>query len=301
VVVVLAVAAPFVIAVSGAATYLLVRRSMRSVDEIRSRVADISASDLTERVPVPGSRDEIAALAVTMNEMLARIEAGHAAQQRFVGDASHELRSPLTTIISALEVAVTHPELLDADLATGTLIPEAQRMKALIDDLMLLARADERGLTVANDDVDLDDLATAEVERLRRETSLDVRADISPARLTGDAEALSRVLRNLLDNAARHASSRVEVDLRPGGGFVLVGVADDGPGIPAVDRSRVFDRFVRLDQDRSRNAGGTGLGLAIVREIVVAHGGTVSIDDRVGGGTVVSLQLPLAWAPDSSR
>ncbi|MDT5325022.1 MAG: hypothetical protein QOF25_2174 [Mycobacterium sp.] len=301
VVVVLAVAAPFVIAVSGAATYLLVRRSMRSVDEIRSRVADISASDLTERVPVPGSRDEIAALAVTMNEMLARIEAGHAAQQRFVGDASHELRSPLTTIISALEVAVTHPELLDADLATGTLIPEAQRMKALIDDLMLLARADERGLTVANDDVDLDDLATAEVERLRRETSLDVRADISPARLTGDAEALSRVLRNLLDNAARHASSRVEVDLRPAGGFVLVGVADDGPGIPAVDRSRVFDRFVRLDQDRSRNAGGTGLGLAIVREIVVAHGGTVSIDDRVGGGTVVSLQLPLAWAPDSSR
>jgi hypothetical protein len=101
-------------------------------------------------------------------------------------------------------VAVTHPELLDVDLATGTLIPEAQRMKALIDDLMLLARADERGLTVANDDVDLDDLASAEVERLRRKTSLDVRADISPARLTGDAEALSRVLRNLLDNAARH-------------------------------------------------------------------------------------------------
>jgi signal transduction histidine kinase len=294
VVVVLALAAPFVIAVSGAATYLLVRRSMRSVDEIRSRVADISASDLTERVPVPDSRDEIAALAVTMNEMLARIEAGHAAQKRFVGDASHELRSPLTTIISALEVAVTHPELLDADLATGTLIPEAQRMKALIDDLMLLARADERGLTVADDDVDLDDLASAEVERLRRKTSLDVRADISPARLAGDAEALSRVLRNLLDNAARHAAARVEVDVRPADGFVLVDVADDGPGIPAVDRSRVFDRFVRLDQDRSRDTGGTGLGLAIVREIVMAHGGTVSIDDRVGGGTVVSLQLPLA-------
>jgi len=301
VVVVLALAAPFVIAVSGAATYLLVRRSMRSVDEIRSRVADISASDLTERVPVPDSRDEIAALALTMNEMLARIEAGHAAQKRFVGDASHELRSPLTTIISALEVAVTHPELLDADLATGTLIPEAQRMKALIDDLMLLARADERGLTVANDDVDLDDLASAEVERLRRKTSLDVRADISPARLTGDAEALSRVLRNLLDNAARHAASRVEVDVRPADGFVLVEVADDGSGIPAVDRSRVFDRFVRLDQDRSRDTGGTGLGLAIVREIVMAHGGAVSIDDRVGGGTVVSLQLPLAYAPDSSR
>jgi signal transduction histidine kinase len=301
VVVALALAAPFVIAVSASATYLLVRRSMRSVDEIRSRVADISASDLTGRVPVPGSRDEIAALAVTMNEMLARIEAGHAAQQRFVGDASHELRSPLTTIISALEMAVTHPELLSADLAAGTLIPEAQRMKALIDDLLLLARADERGLTVANDDVDLDDLASAEVRRLRRETSLDVRADISPARLTGDADALARVLRNLFDNAARHATSCVEVDVRPADGCVLVGVGDDGPGIPPGDRSRVFDRFVRLDPDRSRSGGGTGLGLAIVREIVLAHGGTVSIGDRAGGGTVVALQLPLANDPDSSR
>jgi signal transduction histidine kinase len=294
VVVALALAAPFVIAVSAAATYLLVRRSMRSVDEIRSRVAEISASDLTERVPEPGSRDEIAALAVTMNQMLARIEAGHAAQQRFVGDASHELRSPLTTIISALEVAVAHPEHFNGDLAAGTLIPEAQRMKALIDDLLLLARADERGLTVGSDDVDLDDLASAEVERLRRETSLDVRCDIRPARLTGDAEALSRVLRNLLDNAARHARSRIEVKLRPADGQVLVDVADDGPGVPAADRSRVFDRFVRLDPDRSRSAGGTGLGLAIVREIVVAHGGTVSIGDRAGGGTVVSFQLPLA-------
>jgi signal transduction histidine kinase len=301
VVVALAVAAPFVIAVSGAATYLLVRRSMRSVDEIRSRVAEISASDLTERVPVPEGRDEIAALAVTMNEMLARIEAGHAAQQRFVGDASHELRSPLTTIISALEVAITHPALLNRDLAAGTLIPEAQRMKALIDDLLLLARADERGLTVGSDDVDLDDLASSEVERLRRETSLDVHADITPARLSGDAEALSRVLRNLLDNAARHATSRVEVQVRPADDSVLVVVGDDGPGIPPADRARVFDRFVRLDPNRSRTAGGTGLGLAIVREIALAHGGTVSIGDRVGGGTVVSLQLPLAYAPDSSR
>lgn len=301
VVIALATAAPFVIAVSGAATYLLVRRSMKSVDEIRSRVADISASDLTERVPVPGSRDEIAALAVTMNEMLARIEAAHAAQQRFVGDASHELRSPLTTIISALEVAVTHPELLDAELASGTLIPEAQRMKALIDDLLLLARADERGLAVAGDDVDLDDLAAAEVERLRRETSLEVRADIRPARLCGDAVALARVLRNLLDNAARHAATRIEVHVAPDGDGVRVDVADDGPGIPAADRARVFDRFVRLDADRARSAGGTGLGLAIVREIVLAHGGAVSIGDRAGGGSVFSLQLPSARAPESSR
>ena len=308
----LALAAPVVVAVSATATYLLVRRSLKSVDEIRTRVADITTSDLTERVPVPDRNDEISALAITMNEMLARIEAGHAAQQRFVGDASHELRSPLTTIISALEVASAHPELLNAELAAGTLIPEAQRMKALIDDLLLLARADERKLGVRLDDVDVDDLAAAEVDRLRRETGIEVRADIRPARLSGDAPALTRVLRNLLDNAARHAVSRVDVAVRRAGDAVVVTVADDGPGIAPADRERVFDRFVRLDADRSRSAGGTGLGLAIVREIAAAHGGSVTVEDPSGGsGTVVRVQLPFrgdrvdgassAKLPESSR
>jgi signal transduction histidine kinase len=297
----LAVAAPIVIVVSAGATYLLVARSMRSVDAIRSRVAEISTSDLTERVPVPESRDEIAALAETMNEMLARIEAGHAAQKRFVGDASHELRSPLATIISALEVAVAHPELLDKDLAAGTLIPEAHRMQALVDDLLLLARADERGLAIRSEDVDLDDLVEAEAQRLRRETSLEVDTDLTPTRVVGDATALSRVLRNLLDNAERHAASRVEVAVQPCGDHAVVTAADDGPGIPLPDRDRVFDRFVRLDPDRARSGGGAGLGLAIVREIVAAHHGSVAIDDRPSGGTRVTVQLPVVKAPDSSR
>ena len=301
VVIALAIAAPIVIAVSAGATYMLVARSMRSVDAIRSRVADISTSDLAERVPVPESRDEIAALAETMNEMLARIEAGHTAQQRFVGDASHELRSPLATIISALEVADAHPELLDKELAAGTLIPEAYRMQALVDDLLLLARADERGLVIRREDVDLDDLADDEAQRLRRETSLDVNTELTPIRLVGDARALSRVLRNLLENAALHAVSRIDVAVASGGGDALVSVADDGPGIPAADRERVFDRFVRLDQDRSRSGGGAGLGLAIVREIVAAHHGSVAVDDRPGGGTRMTIQLPLTSAPDSSR
>ena len=301
VVIALAIAAPIVIAVSAGATYMLVARSMRSVDAIRSRVADISTSDLAERGPVPESRDEIAALAETMNEMLARIEAGHTAQQRFVGDASHELRSPLATIISALEVADAHPELLDKELAAGTLIPEAYRMQALVDDLLLLARADERGLVIRREDVDLDDLADDEAQRLRRETSLDVHTELTPIRLVGDARALSRVLRNLLENAALHAVSRIDVAVASGGGDAVVSVADDGPGIPAADRERVFDRFVRLDQDRSRSGGGAGLGLAIVREIVAAHHGSVAVDDRPGGGTRMTIQLPLTSAPDSSR
>jgi signal transduction histidine kinase len=300
----LAIASPVVIAVSGAATYLLVRRSMTSVDEIRSRVAEITTSDLSDRVPVPDGRDEIAALAVTMNEMLARIEAGHTAQQRFVGDASHELRSPLTTIISALEVAVAHPGALGGDLNTSTLMPEALRMKALIDDLLLLARADERGLDITREDVDLDDLARTEVGRLRTETELDVRVNVEPARLTGDSSALARVVRNLVNNAARHAISHVDVTVRSISGQVRLEVSDDGQGIAPTDRERVFGRFVRLDQDRSRSAGGTGLGLAIVLEVVAAHGGTVTIGNGIGTGTCVTVQLPSTWeskSPDSSR
>lgn len=301
VLVLLAGAAPIVIAVSAAATYLLVGRSLRSVDAIRTRVADISASDLAERVPVPNNFDEISALAVTMNEMLARIEAGHDAQRRFVGDASHELRSPVAAILSALDVAAAHPEFLNEELATSTLRPEAQRMESLVEDLLLLARADERGLALRRKDVDLDDLASSEVGRLRRETALTVDADLVPTRLVGDPGGLSRVLRNLLENAARHAASRVELRVYPAGGNAVLTIADDGPGIPEADRARVFDRFVRLDSDRSRRGGGAGLGLAIVSEVVAAHGGTVTIGDRLNGGAVVTVRLPLVYSPDSGR
>jgi signal transduction histidine kinase len=244
-------------------------------------------------------RDEIFTLATTMNEMLSRLESGQAAQRRFVADASHELRSPLSTVISALEVGVAHPELLDDRLAVDTLLPEARRMQALVDDLLLLARADEQGLALRRTDTDLDDLADTEVTRLRRETTLEVHADLAPTRLVADSGALSRVLRNLLDNAARHAASRVEVALRPEDGQARLTVADDGPGIAEADRVRVFERFVRLDTNRSRGAGGAGLGLAIVFEIVAAHGGGVHIDDRAGGGTAMIVQLPLV-APTSS-
>ncbi|MCV7422097.1 HAMP domain-containing histidine kinase [Mycobacterium yunnanensis] len=301
VVVLLAAAAPIVIAVSAGAAYLLVGRSMRSVDAIRTRVADISTSDLSERVPVPRNYDEISALAVTMNEMLARIEAGHDAQRRFVGDASHELRSPVAAILSALDVVSAHPEFLDEELATSTLRPEAQRMEALVEDLLLLARADERGLSLGHRDVDLDDIASAELGRLMRETTKTVDADLAPTRVVGDPGGLTRVLRNLLENAARHATSRVELRVGIQGGRAIVTVADDGPGIPENDRERVFDRFVRLDYDRARRSGGAGLGLAIVSEVVAAHGGNVEIRDRPGGGTLVSVQLPVVNSPESSR
>ena len=284
--------APIIVAVAAAATYRLVSRSLKSVDAIRIQVAEISTSDLTERVPVPTSRDEIAALAVTMNEMLTRIEAGHRAQQQFVGDASHELRSPLATIISGLEVAEAHPELLDADLAFNTLLPEAQRMRTLIDDLLLLARADEQSLLRRKVEVSLDQLAEVEAARAEREGQCTVHTDIAPTQLTGDPAAISRMIRNLVDNAVRHADSSIAIEVENAGATAVISVSDDGPGISPDDRARVFERFVRLDADRSRSSGGAGLGLAIVAEIVSAHGGNVTIDDRAGGGTKVVVALP---------
>lgn len=298
----LAITAPIVAMVAAGVTYLLVRRSLRSVEAIRSRVSAISAFDLDERVPVGDRSDEISALAVTMNDMLARIEAGHAAQRRFVGDASHELRSPLATVVSALEIGVTHPDLFDRSLLTSALLPEARRMQTLVENLLLLARADERGLPLRRIETDLDDLASAEAARLKRETTLRIVSDLSAVKASVDPDGFVRVLRNLADNAARHATSEVTIVVRTEGDNAVVQVIDDGPGIPEAARDKVFERFVRLDADRSRRGGGTGLGLAIVAEIVAAHRGSIGIDDReCGTGTVVTVQFPVTDSPDSSR
>lgn len=289
-----AVGGPIVVVAAALATYLLVGRSLRSVEEIRSRVAVIGAAGLSERVPVPPARDEIARLAETMNDMLARVEAGHAAQRRFVGDASHELRSPLAVVTAALELARDRPEALDAELIGGTLLPEAERMRLLIEDLLTLAAADESGLEVRGDDVDLDDLAGAQVQALRARGDHTVRAAIEPVRIRGDQPKLARVLRNIAENAAAHARSTVAVTVLRDGEFGRVIVDDDGPGIAVADRERVFGRFVRLEADRARATGGSGLGLAIVAEIVAAHGGSVTIGESPWGGARFVVDLPVA-------
>jgi signal transduction histidine kinase len=167
-------------------------------------------------------------------------------------------------------------------------------MQALVDDLLLLARADERGLAVREDEVNLDLLAENETARLRRETELAIEISTEEVVVVGDAGDLARVLRNVLDNAVQHAKSAIEIVVERRSDEAVLTVADDGPGIPAEDRARAFDRFVRLDSARSRDGGGSGLGLAIVAEIVSAHGGTVGIDDRPGGGTRVSIVLAVA-------
>jgi signal transduction histidine kinase len=264
------------------------------VEAIRARVASISSTDLAQRVPIPATRDEIAHLALTMNAMLARLERGRAAQHRLVSDASHELRSPLATITAALEMASGRPELMDNDLIDESLLPEARRMQQLIEDLLLLARSDEDAMELRRDDVDVDDLLLAEASRLRALGSVHSVTHIEACRTVGDRGALARVVRNLVDNAVRHAASAVTMDCRPVAGNAVITIADDGPGISVQDRARIFERFVRLDPTRTRSSGGSGLGLSIVEQIVRSHDGTVAVGDAANGGAVFTLTLPLA-------
>ncbi|MFI1920303.1 sensor histidine kinase [Nocardia sp. NPDC020380] len=291
----LALSGPIVVLAAAAATYALVGHSLSSVEAIRARVAGIGTSALSQRVPVPATRDEIARLATTMNEMLARIEAGHTAQRRFLADASHELRSPLATLVAGLELAHLHPDTVDEALIGSMLLPEAERMQKLIDDLLTLAAVDDHGLTLRTAEIDLDDVAATVVALTRRTGTKEVIARLEPVRLVGDAGALTRVMRNLIDNASTHARSTVTVTVTLNADDITaqVVIEDDGPGIPDADRLRVFDRFVRLQDDRARSSGGTGLGLAIVAEIVAAHHGTVAIGRSPLGGARLSVVLPL--------
>jgi signal transduction histidine kinase len=296
---VLAVGLPVVVVVAAVLTYVLVGVSLRSVERMRVRVADVSPAELSLRLTVPRPRDEISRLATTLNAMLARLQAGRDAQRRFVADASHELRSPLATVTAALELARDRPGVIDGELVGAHLLPEAQRMQRLVEDLLLLAKADEQGLALRVADVDVEDLVGVEADRLRATTTLVVVAQVQAVRVRGDEGQLARVVRNLADNAARHARTRIELTCTSTPGGVRLVVADDGPGIPAPERERVLQRFVRLDEGRARTSGGSGLGLAIVAEIVAAHHGTITIaDSGLGssgpGGARVVVDLPSA-------
>lgn len=295
----LGVGIPLMLLVVGGSSYWLAGRALAPVEAIRRRVGEVSAVDLDARVPVPASGDEIARLAETMNAMLARLQESASSQRRFVADASHELRSPLATIRAATEVASSHPEALDWPAAAVTVLAETERLERLVGDLLLLARADEHGLVMRMDEVDLDDIVTEEAARLRHGGILDVVVDVRSVRIRGDAQHLIRAVRNLTDNASRHASRTVEVHLRSMDGTAWVDVVDDGPGIPMAERDRVFERFVRLDASRERESGGTGLGLAIARQIARAHGGDLTvIYGTPGPGSRLRLTLPLPRPAD---
>jgi signal transduction histidine kinase len=225
--------------------------------------------------------------------MLARLEASQTRQRQFVSDTSHELRSPIASIREQAEVAHAHPDRVETDAMAASVLADALRLQALVEDLLLLARADEQTLELRGRPVDLDDVVFDEVKQLRpaSELHIDVSA-VSAARVTGDEAALRRVVRNLLDNAVRNASAQVAVSLAEVDGVARLRVDDDGPGIQSSDRERVFERFVRLDEARARESGGVGLGLAIVVELVREHAGSVVATDSPLGGAGFEVSLP---------
>lgn len=289
----LVIAVPALLLLVAVTTWLVTGRALRPVTRIRQEVEGITAERLDHRVPVPDTADEIHSLAVTMNGMLDRLDAAATAQRRFVSDASHELRSPLATIRQHAELAQAHPEVTSIDELAEVVAEEGLRLQGIVESLLLLARLDE-GVTGSTEPVDLDDLALAEVRRLRA-AGLDVDGyGIRAARTAGDPRLLGQLLRNLADNAARHSNGRVAIGVESRPPHVVVTVEDDGSGIPPEERDRIFERFVRLDEARSRDAGGSGLGLAIAQGIATAAHGSITVDASRWGGARFTVTLPTA-------
>jgi signal transduction histidine kinase len=286
----LAVGSVLVIVLVLGLTWVLTGRALRPVEGMRRQASQITQANLSARLPVPETGDEVARLAETMNAMLERLEQAVNTQRRFVADASHELRSPIATVRTLHETAHLGPQPNDLDELSAEVLGEIARLEALVADLLLLARTEAAPLH--REPVDLADEAAALGTRQRR-VPVSVSAP-HPVWVEGEPRALSRMVRNLIDNAERHASTAVHVLVEVDGPWGRVVVADDGPGIPESERERVFGRFVRLDEARARDEGGSGLGLAIVRQIAQRHGGAVTVADQegAGSGAVFVVVLP---------
>lgn len=287
----LVVGLPLLVIGAGVMTWVITGRTLAPVGVMTRRVRELSATTLDARVPVPRSDDEIAQLARTMNEMLDRLQASSVSQRQFVSDASHELRSPVASIRAQLETALQYPDDVDWPGIARTVLAEDERLEHLVGNLLAMARLEE-GRLGPRGEVDLDDIVMAQARRVTGAT-LDL-SGVSAGRVWANADEMTSVVRNLVDNAVRHARERVTVTVREAGPWVVLSVADDGPGIAAEDRERVFERFARLQEGRSRDQGGTGLGLALSRRVVESHGGRVHVEDAPGGGARFVVSLPAA-------
>jgi signal transduction histidine kinase len=286
------------LALIAAVAYFAVRIALRPVEAIRVLTASVTASDPRERVTVPATGHEITALATTINTTLQRLDNAAAQQRRFVADAAHELRSPLTALLASLEVALAYPERTDWPAAATTAARQTRRLQALTEDLLLLARLDTRTPIAGPETVDLTALASRLTEQYPlTERPLTLTCDsTAPAHAHGNPDEYERLLRNLIDNAARHAAHRIQITIRNQDDWIVLTVHDDGPGVPTEDAERIFERFVRLDDARSRDHGGTGLGLAIARDLAHRHGGTLTLTPRTLGACF-QLRLPRAPTP----
>ena len=284
--------------VVAAVCWLTAGWALRPVERLRRQAATIAASgELSGRVAGLGT-DELARLGGTLNTMLDSLESSVHRQRRFVADAAHEMRTPVAGMTTTLEVAQTHPE--TSQTLVDDLLAGHRRLGRLVNDLLILAAVDDR----APQRAEPVDLAGVVTDCSRRPVPDGISLHLGRLDrvfVLGGETQLSRVVSNLVDNALRHAASMVELSVRQDGKQAVITVSDDGPGIPAADRERIWERFARLDDDRSRASGGSGLGLAIVRELTMAHGGTVSVTGRQPGpGATFLVRLP-ATAADRVR
>lgn len=283
---------PLLAIVVALTTWLLAGRTLRPVRAMTAEAGRITVTDLGRRIPLPGPNDEIRQLGETLNLMLDRLQRSVARQHRFVADASHELKSPVASLLTMAEVAFQNPERITMTRFTTDVGIEARRLALIVDDLLILASSDEGAFTLQPVSFDLAKLVAEETAHLAAtgiEVNLD-RATSSP--VVADRRRIAQVVRNLVDNAARHAHRRIWIEIGLVEGAVELVVADDGPGIAKTDRERVFERFVRLDDSRSRAEGGTGLGLAVAQAIVHAHNGSIDIiDDPQYPGAVLRIRL----------
>jgi signal transduction histidine kinase len=282
---------PIILAFAAVAVWILVGRALGPVEQIRHAVTDITSADLSRRVPEPGTVDEIGHLAETMNQMLARLEDSVLRQRRFVADASHELRSPLAVLRTTLDVALAHSDRAPWPTVAARAADQTARLERLIQDLLRLAKADEQTLVGHQQTVHVGDLVRDVGAAPARALTIDLHL-ADEVFLYGNRADLSRLVRNVLDNAIRYATATVTVTVTATPDTVCIHVLDDGPGIAAEDRERVFDRFVRLDASRDRASGNSGLGLAIAREIASAHEGQVWVADSPEPGAHVVIELP---------
>lgn len=296
----LAITVPLVSAVLALIVWLTVGGVLGPVERIRRRVETIGDANLDERVPDPETGDEISRLAKTMNDMLGRLETSAARQRGFIGDASHELRSPVARLRARLEVDVAYPDGADVRETHRIVLDELDGLQSLVDDLLLLAQT-ERGRLGGRDLVDLDDIVLSEASALK--LSIGDRLDVSQvtaAQVIGHPGRLARLVRNLLDNAVAHGEGRIRVGLSDEDGRAVFVVADDGRGIQPSEHERVFERFARLDESRSRGTGGAGLGLSIALQIARAHGGDIRVESDGVRGTTFVVTLPTAGSSQPS-
>ncbi len=279
-----------ILLIAGWLVWFVVGRALSPVELIRRRVSSIAAGDMHERVPVPESNDDIARLAETLNDMLARLEASGESQRAFISDASHELRSPLTALLASMERAAGAPAQADWPAVASFVVSEGRRLNTLVEDLLWLARNDEKAMVPQLKDVDIDDILYEEARRVRSTGALTVDSSgIEPTRIIGDKMMIARAIRNVIDNATRHARSSLNLSSRYESDVVVIRIGNDG-AVVGSNPDRLFERFARLDEARSRDQGGSGLGLAIVRNIAELHGGTANFCP-VTEGAVLELRL----------